>query len=150
MIRSKLNLKSQFLRKLIYKVRGVPCMIYDDYAIWVSDYIEEFEKHKECEFHIVSPHYGMTKKYQNFSNNGIFYHFWGYKDSIIHSIVNRITNIDRGSNYCINRKRIQDVVNTINPDLVCLCANCHRMIHRKKNQVFSIEELRDAISKQNS
>ena len=40
----------------------------------------------------------------------------------------------------------------VNPatDLVCLCANCHRMIHRKKNQVFSIEELRDAISKQNS
>lgn len=121
MVRSKLNLKSQFLRKLILKVRGIPCMIYDDYAIWVSDYIEEFEKHKECEFHIVSPHCGMIKKYQNFKNNGIFYHFWGYKDSIFHSIVNRITNIDRKSNYCINRRRIQDVVNTINPDLVCLC-----------------------------
>ena len=121
MVRSKLNLKGQFLLKLILRIRDIPCRIYDDNAIWVSDYIEEFEKHKECEFHIVSPHFGMRKKYQNFNNNGVYYHFWGYKDGIIHSIVNRITNIDRKSNYCINRKRIQNIVNAINPDLVCLC-----------------------------
>lgn len=32
----------------------------------------------------------------------------------------------------------------INPaeDLVCLCSNCHRMIHRDKNAVMSLEELK--------
>lgn len=32
----------------------------------------------------------------------------------------------------------------INPstDLVCLCSNCHKMIHRKKNGIFSVNELR--------
>lgn len=36
---------------------------------------------------------------------------------------------------------------TINPetDLVCLCANCHRIVHRKKDGVFSIEEVREMI-----
>lgn len=31
-------------------------------------------------------------------------------------------------------------------DLIVVCANCHRMIHRKKNQVLSLEELKQIIS----
>ncbi|MGN0549180.1 MAG: HNH endonuclease [Acutalibacteraceae bacterium] len=36
---------------------------------------------------------------------------------------------------------------TINPetDLVCICSNCHRMIHRKKDKILSISELRNII-----
>ena len=30
-------------------------------------------------------------------------------------------------------------------DLVCLCANCHRMIHRKRGAVLTIEELKETI-----
>ena len=29
--------------------------------------------------------------------------------------------------------------------LACLCSNCHRMIHRRRNSVFSVEELRQII-----
>lgn len=37
----------------------------------------------------------------------------------------------------------------VNPktDLVCVCANCHSMIHRHKNQVLSIDELKSIIEK---
>lgn len=39
-----------------------------------------------------------------------------------------------------------DVVN-INPatDLICVCANCHRIIHRRKNSVLSIKELQELL-----
>lgn len=32
----------------------------------------------------------------------------------------------------------------VNPeeDLVCLCSNCHRMIHRNKNKIMTVEELK--------
>lgn len=30
-------------------------------------------------------------------------------------------------------------------DLVCLCANCHRMIHRKKSGIMSVDELKEII-----
>ncbi|WP_440603461.1 HNH endonuclease, partial [Bacillus sp. GB_SG_008] len=35
----------------------------------------------------------------------------------------------------------------INPeeDLVPVCSNCHRMIHRKKDEVLTVEELRDIL-----
>ena len=36
---------------------------------------------------------------------------------------------------------------TIDPkkDLVCLCANCHRMIHRKRGTIMSVQELRESL-----
>ncbi|WP_052446637.1 HNH endonuclease [Candidatus Soleaferrea massiliensis] len=36
----------------------------------------------------------------------------------------------------------------INPytDLVCLCSNCHRMIHRRRDNVLTIEELKTMIA----
>lgn len=40
-------------------------------------------------------------------------------------------------------------VRAVNPreDLVVLCANCHAMVHRKKNKVLSLEELKVLIQK---
>lgn len=37
----------------------------------------------------------------------------------------------------------------INPerDLICICSNCHRMIHRNKSETLSIEQLRKTIKK---
>lgn len=39
---------------------------------------------------------------------------------------------------------------TINPytDLEPICSNCHRMIHRKKNDILTVEELREIITTQ--
>ncbi|WP_461240479.1 HNH endonuclease [Paucilactobacillus sp. N302-9] len=39
---------------------------------------------------------------------------------------------------------------TVNPetDLVPVCANCHRMIHRRKNDILSISELKNLIKQQ--
>ena len=31
-------------------------------------------------------------------------------------------------------------------DMVCLCSNCHRMIHRKKGRTLSIDELRESYT----
>lgn len=37
---------------------------------------------------------------------------------------------------------------TINPktDLICLCSNCHRMIHHKKGGIIDLEELRNILA----
>lgn len=36
---------------------------------------------------------------------------------------------------------------SINPstDLVCLCSNCHRMIHRKKGGIYTVDELKTSL-----
>lgn len=37
----------------------------------------------------------------------------------------------------------------VNPytDLVCVCSNCHKMIHRKKNAILSIDDLKKMLKK---
>lgn len=35
----------------------------------------------------------------------------------------------------------------VNPetDLIAMCANCHRMIHRRKDKVVSVDELKELL-----
>lgn len=58
-----------------------------------------------------------------------------------------------GRNYIevhhVNPLAEQNGEQIVNPetDLVCLCANCHRMIHRNRNNVLQISELKELISR---
>ena len=47
----------------------------------------------------------------------------------------------------INPLSEQNGEQIVNPttDLVCLCANCHRMVHRNRKQVLTLEELRGLL-----
>lgn len=60
---------------------------------------------------------------------------------------------DLGRNYIevhhVNPLAEQNGEHIVNPetDLVCLCANCHRMVHRDRHEVLSIDELREIISR---
>lgn len=49
----------------------------------------------------------------------------------------------------VNPLALQEGEQVINPrtDLVCLCANCHRMIHRNRQQVLTVEELTQLLQK---
>ena len=39
----------------------------------------------------------------------------------------------------------EEVVVDPKKDLVCLCSNCHRIVHRKKDGIYSLEEVRKMI-----
>ena len=58
---------------------------------------------------------------------------------------------ERGSDYIEVHhilplsQRNEEVAIDPSTDLVVLCANCHRMIHRKRNEILSLEELKTLI-----
>lgn len=39
-----------------------------------------------------------------------------------------------------------EVLETALTKVICLCANCHRMVHRRKGEMLSVEKLRDIVS----
>ncbi len=39
----------------------------------------------------------------------------------------------------------QDLIVDVRTDMVCLCSNCHRMVHRKPGEVLSLEALREIL-----
>ena len=47
-----------------------------DYAVWITNQINGYEKRNDIELHIVSPHKGMQKKRQEFVINGVHYYFF--------------------------------------------------------------------------
>lgn len=120
-VREYLDLKRLEIRNFINKLRGYPYASYIDFAIWVSDYIQEFEKHPEYEFHIVAPHKGMKKEFQNFVINGINYHFFKCDSNIICDWYNNHYLIEEKNNYKKNRVRIDKIITEIHPALVMLC-----------------------------
>jgi 5-methylcytosine-specific restriction protein A len=47
--------------------------------------------------------------------------------------------------FCLEGQSIEQTIAQAIGDVAALCANCHRMVHRKKNAVLSIEDLRSHL-----
>ena len=120
-VREKLPLKSLCSRNKVLKAFRHPSFQYHDFAIWVTDYIEEFKKHKDIEFHIVSPHKGLIENIYEFNNEGVFYHFYKCDGSLFYDTFNAKFKIEEHNNYKENRGRISQVIESISPDMIILC-----------------------------
>jgi predicted HNH restriction endonuclease len=47
--------------------------------------------------------------------------------------------------FCLDGQGIEQAIARAIRDVAALCANCHRIVHRKRNAVLSIEELRSLL-----
>ena len=66
LMRQRLHLKKWNIRNAIMRLFKHPEFSHFDKGIWVTDFIQEFEKHPEYEYHIMSVHSGMIHKKQEF------------------------------------------------------------------------------------
>lgn len=122
LVRNNLDLESFRIRKWVYEMLGKDNSFYSDYAIWISDYILGFEKYIDrYETHIVSPHIGLIKVFQEFQYKGISYHFYRPQTGILTSLLNIIFNYVEKTHNALDRKRIKKIISSINPDVVCMC-----------------------------
>lgn len=120
-IRERLALKNyRFVNKVLQSLH-VQCYNLGDFAVWVSDYIEQFRKYRQYEFHIVAPHIGMKKRREDFQIDGIHYHFYKCNRNVVFDVLNRQFHFDEKSDYQLNRKRIKEIITDIAPKVVCLC-----------------------------
>lgn len=120
-VRERLNLKSYVFRRWLYRKRGLDVKLYQDYAIWVADFLTEFEKHPEFEFHFIGPHKGMKNERQAFEMNGVYYHFFKNDGCYVYDFLNSRFHIEERNDYQQNRKRILNLIGEIQPDIVILC-----------------------------
>lgn len=120
-VRNYLGLKRLYIWNCLAKAMHRGISRYDDFAIWVSDYINEFEKHPEYEFHVVSPHKGMIKKREDFDDRSIHYHFFKCDKNSVLDYVNVKFHLEERNNYRRNRKIIQEIINEIQPGIIIMC-----------------------------
>ena len=62
-----------------------------DYAVWITNQINGYEKRNDIELHIVSPHKGMQNRRQEFAINGVHYYFFR-SDPFIGNFVEKAIN----------------------------------------------------------
>lgn len=43
----------------------------------------------------------------------------------------------------------QEIIPNPKTDLICVCSNCHRMLHRHKHSIIEPEELREIVKRKN-
>lgn len=119
-IRSKLRLSNLCFQNFIRSLLGKKKMNNNsDFAPWVTNLINEFERFKDVELHIIAPHKGLKKFTQEFNHNGISYHF--YKPELPFMLSKVADKIVKGKRkYRLNRFFIKRFIKQINPDIVNL------------------------------
>ncbi len=117
-VRARLTLSSKPIESLYRSIFKKPKLTYHDFANWVSNGITEFEKFKDIELHIVSPHYGMKHKNEKFIINGINYWFFRPDDNSIFRRWYKILTNSVASKYNKNRKVVKKFIKLIKPDII--------------------------------
>ena len=120
-IRQHLRLKSWRMRNILFRLLKHPEFHPVDFDVWVSDFIEQFERHSEFEYHIVATHRGMRQCRQDFVINGIHYYFVKSDSNLFYETLDAKLKLSEKQDYKKNRRRLKKVLDEVNPDLVVLC-----------------------------
>lgn len=106
------------LLKTLLKIKGRFSGMENDFAIWNTNAIREFEHIPDVELHIVSPVRYLSKSDVQFVNNGVHYHFFrdqhsGLFSQLYYQFFDKYT-----CRFRVNRRRIKNIIKKINPQLV--------------------------------
>ena len=123
--------------------------VFDDVSMPIeNDFESEFHNDNEPEGKKVQY---LTTKYERNQKNrnaairihGLSCYVCGFNFENIYGEIGR--NFIE-VHHCIPLYSKDEIV-TINPktDLVCVCSNCHRMLHRKRNNILKPNELKSII-----
>lgn len=110
--------KIGIIERVLYRLLGRNDFKPKDSAIWNVNAIKEFENFSEIELHILCPVRKLKSEFFNCTLRGVNYHFFlDENSSLIRKIIRQCWT-KHTSLFRVNRRRMQTVINIINPDLV--------------------------------
>lgn len=89
-----------------------------DLAAWITNGIVEIENNKDIELHIVSPHYGMRYKTEEFELDRVHYHFFKPDDNFFLTRKLKGLQKKKKNEYRRNREIIKKITDKVDPDLI--------------------------------
>lgn len=120
-VHEKLELGYGRLTRAVLKLLRRPISTdVSDYAVWITNGIREFEHFEDVELHIVSPYPHLRTAIQEFSTNGIHYHFFQDEDESGLVYFYKRLFCPKRFGYRRNRRFISKIINRIQPEIVHL------------------------------
>lgn len=119
MVRRHLPISKSLLEKfsrLVWKKSNDYVPI--DFAVWVSNGIEEMENIPNVELHLVSPCDYLSVNKIEYNENGIYYHFFVNEVTSLKNKILRKLRLKEDYEYISNRKYISNFIDSISPDIV--------------------------------
>lgn len=120
-IRSHMRLSNLKFDNLLRKFLGIPCLEYRDAAPWIKSFVSYFEKSAEYELHIACIQQGLISEYENFEDNGVYYHYIKSGYGLLDKVKAKLWNTQKSNDYPIYRSRFSHALAGISPDLVIIC-----------------------------
>jgi len=119
-IRDRLALSERKISNSIRSIIGGKKILYGDFAPWVTNLIYEFEKFKDVELHVISPHAGLKKWTCEFEMNGVYYHFFRPEwPLMMDKLAIRMFGLKKRQ-FRLNRFVVKKYIRKIEPDIVNL------------------------------
>ena len=94
-----------------------------DFAPWVTNVIKEFDKRREIDFYIISPHVGMKKKQQTFILSNVTYYFFRPFLLFPLNYIEKLLYPKQYKEFPRNRRIVNSIVESLSPDVVLLCGS---------------------------
>ena len=96
-----------------------PLRKVNEFAPWVSFYIEEFKKYPEHDFFIISPHQWLLKDVC-YSEQNVHYYFFRWGMPIIGRHWPGILKLDFLTKYWLNKLKVRKYIDRVKPDVINL------------------------------
>ena len=119
-IRSRLSFKRSWFDTMLRKFAGSSQSIENsDYGVWITNGINEMKSFNEIELHVITPHYGIVGRTQEFEIDGIHYHVYPDESyQTLWKVKSRVHFFRNDYSYKLNRRIISSLVNRIAPDII--------------------------------
>lgn len=117
-IRDNIRFSRFYYKRIIDLIRRKPDEVQKDFAVWNTNAIKEFEKYNNIKLTVIFPHVGIKNQVQSFSIDGVdYYCFRSQNDNLLSYLKTKLFGWFE-TNYKDNRKVINRVVASVNPDIV--------------------------------
>ena len=120
-VRKHLPISKSLLERFLRWITGTSeNFVPADYAVWISNGIEEMEKFSEVELHIISPCDYLSTERVDYIEKGINYHFFKNEVRSLWFKVREKLKCRSVYDYKENKKHISEYINSIKPDIIHL------------------------------
>lgn len=117
-VRSHIRFSTLYYKRFFLLFKRKFRIKWQDFAIWNTNAIREFEKYDDIDLTVIFPHLGIKGKKQSFSINGINYIcFRSEEDYLFPFLRNKLFHTFE-KEYSHNRKLISSEISKIEPDII--------------------------------
>lgn len=116
--RNNIQIERLYYRKVLCTLFRRPCRVWDDFAVWNTNAIKQFEKFNDIDLTVVFPYPGIKGKVQRFDYNNIHYVAFRSEDDNFSSFIKYRLCKSYTCTYSKNRSVISSIIKETHPDIV--------------------------------